>query len=105
MRSAISQKKDLGSNGVSQWTGVYHTHAEIRMIIRMGSFAIVMQNMAAGGPNEMRAQPKNSLYVMLSATMRMAVRRCLCHWTLDSESLIVTGTALFLRIHAFAPRL
>ena len=39
-------------------------YAEIRMMMRIGSLAIVMQNMAAGGPNEMRAQPKNSLYVM-----------------------------------------
>ena len=50
------------------------TYAVIRMMIRMGSFAIVMQNMAAGGPNEMRAQPKNSLYVMTTSAVAAGQR-------------------------------
>lgn len=69
----MSQKKDLEhqihENQHNQWTGPCHAYAEIKMMMRIGSFAIVMQNMAAGGPNDMRAQPKNSLYVIFSQSI------------------------------------
>jgi len=35
------------------------------MMIRIGSFAIDIQNIANGGPNAMKAQPKNSITVIL----------------------------------------
>ena len=35
------------------------------MMIRMGSLAMVRQNKASAGPNEMRLHPTNSLMVMM----------------------------------------
>ena len=43
----------------------FETYADIKMMIRIGSFAIDIQNIANGGPNAMKAQPKNSITVIL----------------------------------------
>lgn len=40
------------------------TDAEINIMILMGSLAINRQNIANGGPNDMKVQPKNSIVVI-----------------------------------------
>ena len=41
------------------------TYAEIRMMIRIGSLAMVTANMENAGPNAIKAQPTNSEKVMV----------------------------------------
>lgn len=43
------------------------TYADIKMIMRMGSLAIVKQNMAKGGPKAMKVHPKNSVTVIVES--------------------------------------
>lgn len=68
-----------------------HTNAAAtRMIIRMGSWAMVIVNMASAGPNARNAQPKNSGNVILfydvmckeTDLIKKVLRRRMCqlHW-------------------------
>ena len=41
------------------------TNAEIKIMILIGSLAINRQNIANGGPNDMKVQPKNSIVVIV----------------------------------------
>lgn len=41
------------------------TYADIKIIIRIGSFATNKQNIANGGPNAINVQPKNSNKVIV----------------------------------------
>ena len=45
------------------------TYAEIRMITRIGSFAMVVRNIDSTGPNAIIVQPMNSRNVMLRTSI------------------------------------
>lgn len=50
---------------------INNTYADIKIIILIGSFAIVIPSIAADGPNAIIAHPKNSMTVILLQVLKL----------------------------------
>lgn len=55
---------------ISDWLIEKLAHLAMRMMIRIGSLAIVIRNIASGGPNARNAQPKNSRRAMFLGLLK-----------------------------------
>ena len=51
------------------------TYLDIRIIILIGSLAMVKMNIAKGGPNARKPHPKNSMTVMIAAVYSYSAAR------------------------------
>lgn len=65
----VEIKTDLAMCG--HYIHKVNTYADIKIIILIGSFAIVIPSIAADGPNAIIAHPKNSMTVILLQFLKL----------------------------------